>query len=116
MELKGTIKKIFDTQTFSSGFKKREFVLTVADNPDYPQHLKIELIKDKCALLDDCKVGQELTVAINLNGNEWTSPDGEVKYFVSLLAWKLDKGQVIEQAPQKQGDWMQEENDGDLPF
>ena len=68
MELKGNIKEIFETKTYGSDFKKREFVLTVADNPDYPQHIKIELIKDKCALLDDCQVGQELTASINING------------------------------------------------
>lgn len=114
MELKGTIKKIFETQEFASGFQKREFVLTVADNPLYPQHLKIEVIKDKCKLLDDCKVGQEVTVAINLNGNEWTSPDGDVRYFVSLLAWKIEKGAMTEPQAQE-GDWMDESSD-DLPF
>lgn len=109
MELRGTIKKIFETQTFSSGFQKREFVLTVADNPEYPQHLKIEVIKDKCNLLDDCQVGQTITVSINLNGNEWTNPEGEVKYFVSLLAWKIDKGVPVQESQdQDVPDWLRD--------
>ena len=35
MELGGRIKVIFDTQTFDSGFKKREFVVTTQEQ--YPQ-------------------------------------------------------------------------------
>ncbi|MBT3592850.1 MAG: hypothetical protein HN519_02635, partial [Hellea sp.] len=26
-----------------------------------------------------------------MRGRDWTSPQGEVKYFVSLEAWRLDK-------------------------
>ena len=35
MELQGTVKKIFDTQTFASGFQKREMVLLTQEQ--YPQ-------------------------------------------------------------------------------
>ena len=53
MELTGKLIIIGDTQTFgSNGFKKREFVISFSDNPEYPQFRKIELTKDKCELLD----------------------------------------------------------------
>lgn len=114
MEAKGTIHKIFNTQTFDSGFSKREFVLKIAENPDYPQFVKFELTKDKCALLDDCAVGQELTVAFNLNGREWIDPKGEAKYFNTLTAWKIEKGAKAEAVEQE--DWMDDNQDDDLGF
>lgn len=71
-----------DTQTFDSGFQKREFVVTTSEQ--YPQDIKMEFIKDKCALLDKYKVGQDVTVGFNLRGNEFND-----KYYVNLQAWKI---------------------------
>ena len=52
MELKinGKIKLIMDSQSWDSGFTKREFVVTT--NEQYPQDVKLEFIKDKTTLLD----------------------------------------------------------------
>ena len=49
-ELTGTVKGVMDEVTFDSGFTKREFVVTTADER-YPQDLKFECVKDRCALL-----------------------------------------------------------------
>ena len=91
MKIKGTIKLINETQTFDSGFQKREFVVTTKEQ--YPQDLKIELIKDKCDKLDSFGEGQEVEVAINLRGNEYNG-----KYYVNLQAWKIDALQATKQA------------------
>ena len=45
-DITGTVKKIFDEQTFGSGFNKREFVITVPDGR-FPQDIKFETVKDK---------------------------------------------------------------------
>jgi hypothetical protein len=82
-QTKGTVKAIFDTQTFSSGFQKREFVITTEEQ--YPQDIKFEVVKEKCGDLDRYAVGQQLTVYYNLRGNEHLG-----KYYVSLQAWKLE--------------------------
>ena len=58
-EATGTIKLINDTQTFPSGFSKREFVITTAHDK-YPQDLKFEVVKDRCAMLDDLQVGEQV--------------------------------------------------------
>jgi hypothetical protein len=94
MEIKGTIEVIFDEQVISDSFKKREFVLRYADNPDYPELIKLEFVQDKTVLLDSYKVGQDVTVAINLRGRKWTDPQGVDKYFNTLVAWKIDGAQV----------------------
>lgn len=83
MIVAGTIKVIMDLQTFDSGFTKREFVVTTAD--DYPQDIKIELIKDKVSLLENLKVGDQVEVSINLRGNEYNG-----KYYVNVQGWKVD--------------------------
>lgn len=89
MEVQGKILEIFDTVQISDSFKKREFVLEYADNPQYPEFIKFECIQDKCAMLDDFAVGQEVTVSLNLKGRKWTDPQGNVKYFNSLQAWRV---------------------------
>ncbi|HEX5789830.1 MAG TPA: DUF3127 domain-containing protein, partial [Luteolibacter sp.] len=60
-ETSGTIKLISDTQTFPSGFTKREFVVTTTQDK-FPQDLKFEVVKDRCSLLDNFEVGQEVQV------------------------------------------------------
>ncbi|MDP3849929.1 MAG: DUF3127 domain-containing protein [Luteolibacter sp.] len=82
-EAAGKIKVINDTQSFPSGFTKREFVLTTAHDK-FPQDLKFEIVKDKCSLLDAYQVGQDVQVSFDIRGNEYNG-----KYFVNLSCWKI---------------------------
>jgi len=59
-ETTGAIKLINDIQTFSSGFEKREFVITTDEK--YPQDIKLELIKDDVVKTDQFKVGDNVKV------------------------------------------------------
>ena len=83
MELTGKIKLINSPQSFESGFTKREFVVTT--NEQYPQDIKLELIKEKCSILDNYQAGNDVKVSFNLRGNEYQG-----KYFVNLQAWKIE--------------------------
>lgn len=83
-ELSGTVKEIFDEQTFGSGFTKREFVITTEDK--YPQDVQFELHKDKTSLIDGISKGQMVTVSFDVRGREWKG-----RYFVNLAAWKISK-------------------------
>ena len=58
-ELEGTIKVIFDTMTFNSGFTKREFVVTTTDQK-YPQDIKLQCVKEKTETLDSVKAGDKV--------------------------------------------------------
>jgi single-strand DNA-binding protein len=89
MELQGTIKKIGQTETFSSGFQKREFILLTQEQ--YPQPINIEIMGDKIYILDPYNEGDNVSVGINIRGREWVSPMGETKYFNSIVAWKIQK-------------------------
>ena len=87
MEITGTIHSIGQTQTVSDKFQKREFV--IATDEQYPQHIGLEFTQDKCSKLDEVKVGQKVTVGINLKGRLWTDPKGVEKCFNTLQAWKI---------------------------
>jgi hypothetical protein len=89
MNTQGKVVAISQTIQVSDSFKKRDFVLEIAENPQYPQFVKFDLIQDKCELFDKIKVGQTIDVQFNLNGRKWTDPNGEDKYFNSLQAWKV---------------------------
>jgi single-strand DNA-binding protein len=84
-ELEGTLKQLFDTQTFASGFAKREFVVEVPDGK-YPQMLKFECVKDKISMLDGVSVGDAVKVAFDIRGSEYKE-----RFYVNLNAWKLTK-------------------------
>ncbi len=89
MELQGTIKKITDIQTFASGFQKREMILLTEEQ--YPQPISIEFLQDKADLLNNFREGEKVKVSINIRGREWTSPQNEVKYFNSIVGWRIEK-------------------------
>lgn len=61
MEITGKIKQIDETKEYgANGFQKRELVLTTEEQ--YPQHLLVEFVQDKCALLNSFAVGQRIKV------------------------------------------------------
>lgn len=84
---------VFEVQTFSSGFTKREFVVTTKEQ--YPQDVKFELIKDRTDLIAPYKAGDEVKVHFNIRGNEYNG-----KYFVNLQAWKIEP-LTVQAAPQQ---------------
>ena len=86
----GTLINVDDTQFVSAKFKKREFVLTDASSI-YPQDISFQLTQDKCSLADGFQQNDQIEVSFNIRGREWTSPQGEVKYFNTLEAWRIEK-------------------------
>jgi hypothetical protein len=99
MEATGKLYAVQETKQVTDRFSKREFVLELADNPKYPQLVAFEFTNDRCADLDGFSVGDEVRVEFNLRGREWRSPSGEVRYFNTLNAWKLERadGARVEQ-------------------
>jgi hypothetical protein len=117
----GTLKVKSAEQQVSEKFRKREFVIT-DNSSQYPQHISFQLTQDKCSLIDSCKVGEDIKVFFNLRGREWKSPkDGEMKYFNSLEAWKIEKAgnTTSASAPVAEPDvtsFSASEGENDLPF
>lgn len=128
MELQGTIKKIGEIQTFPSGFQKRELILLTEEQ--YPQPISIEFLSEKINLLDHCTEGERVKISINIRGREWTNPQGEIKYFNSITAWRLEKtdeggsagftptptAQQPAQSTENVNSFLDDDDDSDLPF
>jgi hypothetical protein len=91
LEIQGKLIEIFDTQQVSDRFRKREFVLEYATNPEYPEFLKFEMVQDRCEQLDGFAPEETVQVKFDLKGRKWTDRQGQVKYFNSLQAWQLTR-------------------------
>jgi hypothetical protein len=60
----------------------------------------VEFVQDKTDLLNNYQVGQNVKISINLRGREWTSPQGEVKYFNSIQGWRIEALQSDASSPE----------------
>lgn len=100
MEISGKIRLINPVQQVSATFKKRELVVTTEEQ--YPQNILIEFVQDKTDLLNTFQLGEDVKVSINLRGREWTSPQGELKFFNSIHGWRIEKvgAAVAQTSPQ----------------
>ena len=89
MEIQGQIKVIFATETVGqNGFQKRDLVITT--DGQYPQDIIIQFAQGNCALLDNLRIGQIVKIHFNLQGREWISQQGDIKYFNTVVGWKIE--------------------------
>ena len=95
MEISGRIKVINAEQQISATFKKRELVVSTEEQ--YPQHILINFIQDKCDILNNYQVGENVKVGVNIRGREWVSPQNETKYFNDIQGWKVER--MVTDAP-----------------
>jgi hypothetical protein len=120
-KLTGVAKVISPTVQVSEKFKKRDLVITDTSST-YPQDILFQLTQDKVDILDAFMEGQTLEVSFNLRGREWTSPQGEVKYFNTLEAWRIElptgapAAKPAPQAAPQAAPLVAAEGDDDLPF
>ena len=123
MEVTGRVKMIDQTKEVGSGgFKKRDIVVTTDEQ--YPQHILVQFVQDKCDLLNNYQVGDQVKIDINLRGREWTNQQGETVYFNTIQGWRI--GKIQAEAPQTPpmptaetfapATNLNEEEPDDLPF
>lgn len=100
MEIQGQIKKIFPSEYVgANGFEKRDLVITTIEQ--YPNDIIIQFTQQRCDLLNNLQVGQNVKVYINIRGREWTNPQGETKYFNTIEGWKIEVIQTTNVANQQ---------------
>lgn len=90
-------------------FVKREFILDATthdpytgERSQYENILPLEVSGDKCAELDQFKIGDVITVSFALQGREWTNQDGQIKRMISIRCYKLELRRTINQPQQVQ--------------
>lgn len=100
MEIQGRIKQIFPSQTMGqNGFEKRDLVITTEEQ--YPQTIIIQFTQQRCDLLNNLQVAQNVKVYVNIRGREWTNQQGETKYFNTIEGWKIEVIQTTNVANQQ---------------
>lgn len=122
MEIVGKIEYIGPDIQVTAAFKKRE--LAVATDEQFSQSIMIEFTQDKTEYLDGYKEGESVKVSINLRGRKWVNPQGETKYFNSIVGWRIERlvTQGPPPAPQENtqhfapASTTEDEEEIDLPF
>src|ERR1700733_4750083 len=92
LEVTGKLLVKYDTQQVSEKFKKREFVLELAEEINgniYTNFAKMQLVQNKTDIIDRFKEGDLVKVSFNIKGNKWER-DGKVNYITNLDAWRME--------------------------
>jgi hypothetical protein len=123
-EITGRIIDILPVNQVSDKFRKREFVIEKKESGGtavFVDYIKFQLLQDKCDLINESFLNEEVRIFFNLKGNRWER-DGRINYFTNLDAWKIEKissqgrdqnvtsGQALEDIP------PDNEELSDLPF
>ena len=84
------LEKIFDVET-RQNFKKRNVVLYI--DGQYPQEILIELHGENVSLVEHYREGMNVDIYVNIRGRKWIDPQGEEKYFNTIVGWKITNNQ-----------------------
>jgi len=120
-ELNGKLVEKLDTVTISDTFRKREFVIekkVVINEKEYIDSLKFQLTQDRCEILENFNIDDDVLVRFNIRGRKWEK-EGRVGYFTNLEAWKIENvasGNADAAPPHSEDDIPAETEDDGLPF
>lgn len=120
MQITGQIKKIYQTTQVTDSFKKRDFVVTTQEQ--YPQDIIVQMVQDKCDVLNGYKVGDLVEVSINIRGKEYIDKNsGEARYFNTVQGWRIENRTApaatsTNDFPAAPENFAPPADDGDLPF
>ena len=88
-QVKGTVKKVLDTETFSSGSTKQTLIIS-SKNGQYEDLIALDFWKDKAEALKGLNVGDEVEVSFDVRSREHGG-----KYYTNANGYKL---QVLNQS------------------
>jgi hypothetical protein len=95
LTLKGELKFKGEVVTIKDNFTKREFWIEIDQDTQYPQIVNLELIKDKCDIIDKYTAatkttkGDMIEADINVRGNVAKMADDTYRCFNSLNCWRV---------------------------
>jgi len=124
-EISGRVAEVYPTVRVSDRFRKREFVIEHKESSagqTFVDFIKFQLTQDKCEIIDETWLRQEVTVRFGIKGNRWEK-NGTVNYITNLNAFAVNRSTAtnedgqqnipdknLEDAPPP------DEEFGDLPF
>jgi hypothetical protein len=92
-EITGKIIDILPVNQVSDKFRKREFIIEKKESGGaavFIDYIKFQLVQDKCDLINESFLNEDVKIWFNLKGNKWER-DGKLNYFTNLDAWKIEK-------------------------
>jgi Domain of unknown function (DUF3127) len=93
LEITGRLHKKYDAVDVSAKFKKREFVVELSEEISgntYINYAAMQLVNNKCGIIDQFQEGDMVKVNFNIRGSKWTK-DGKERYFSNLDAWRVER-------------------------
>lgn len=90
----GKIVEVYPVNRINERFRKREFVIEHKESTSgqaYVDFIKFQLTQDKCEIIDESWLRQDVTVTFNVRGNRWEK-NGLVNYITNLNALSLTRG------------------------
>jgi len=113
LQATGKVLKIGKVQEVGEKkFKKRAILIEETikgKDKDFTNTVYAEFTQDKCAVLDNFKVGQMVEVSINVKSTEYQG-----KYFTNLNAFAIKEAGSSSSTSKSKVDTF--EDSGDLPF
>lgn len=123
-EITGKVIDIAPVNQVSDKFRKREFVIEKKETGGaavFIDYIKFQLVQDKCELINESYMNEDIKIWFNLKGNRWEK-EGKVNYFTNLDAWKIEKlasqsgGQATQERPAIEDIPPEIDELSDLPF
>ncbi len=106
LEVTGKLLVKYDTLQVSDKFKKREFVMELAEEINgniYTNFAKLQLVQTKCDIIDRYNNGDMIKVSFNIKGNSYVDKkDGQTKYITNLDAWRVEPAGAATATPAPQ--------------
>lgn len=99
LEIAGKLIQKYPTLQINEKFKKREFVLEISEELNgniYMNYAKMQLVQNKCDILDRFNVGDSLKVSFNIKGTKFMQ-DGIEKFITNLDVWRIESGGNLDQ-------------------
>ncbi len=96
-QIAGKVAEVYPVNRVSERFRKREFVIEHKDSSSgqaFVDFLKFQLTQERCDLIDESWLRQEVTVTFNLKGNRWEK-NGMVNYITNLNALSVVRGATV---------------------
>jgi hypothetical protein len=123
-EITGKVIEVMPVNQMSDKFRKREFVIEKKESGGgavFIDYIKFQLVQDKCELVNESFLHDEIKVWFNIRGNKWER-DGKLNYFTNLDAWKIERSsssgreQPESKTPRPEDFPPENEELSDLPF
>ena len=93
-QITGKVAEVYPINRVNERFRKREFVIEHKDSTSgqaYVDFIKFQLIQEKCELIDESWLRQDVTVTFNIKGNRWEK-NGIANYITNLNALSVMRG------------------------